>query len=127
MRIALFIKNRNVDIIHILVLDVQGNEISCMEDCYIFGKNLNYLSLWLISKQVQAFYIQGADDKIREYFHKLDIKVKTYEDLKADGTLHSQIPSFSLKLFEVGQNLISDGTYRLQSISDFYRIPGWMD
>lgn len=123
----MFIKIENLDAIHILVLDVRENEIGCMEDCYLFGKDLNYLSLWLISKQVKAFYIREADDKIRDYFHKLDIKVKTYKDIKADGILHSQILGFPLRLFEVGQNLAGDGPYRLQSISDFYRIVGWRD
>jgi len=117
MRIALFIKNGNIDAIHILVFDAQVDKILNSEDCFLYEKDINYVSLWLISKQVKAFYIRDADDKIRNYFHKLDIEVKTYED----------IPNINQGLFEAGLNLMSDKLYHLQSKADFYRILRWMD
>jgi len=92
MRVAMFIRNNNmkairIDAFNVLVLDIEDNTIKGMENDCLYNKNINYISLWLINKEVSIIYVEDADDDLIKYFKRLDITVKKHKDLERDPIL----------------------------------------
>jgi len=87
MKVAIFIKNNQmetlkVEAIYMLILNLENDIIVGMETNYMYSSNIDHVSLYLISKQVNVLYIECADDTVKDFFRKFGITVKTYEDLK---------------------------------------------
>lgn len=70
------------DIIHAFILDIEDGFVVSIDDEFLTKKNVNYISLWIISKQIKELYLQSVDDATRSYFERLGVAVKTYEDIK---------------------------------------------
>lgn len=56
----MFIKNErmsrpNSEVMRALVFNVKNERITGMEDAYIYNMKANYISLWLISRQIDIF------------------------------------------------------------------------
>lgn len=93
MKVALFfsdekLKAINVDSMSVLIVEMSDSTIVSVENESIYSRDLNYISLWLLKKQVNTIYILNADDDIKNYFKRIDIEVKTFEDLKEDSILN---------------------------------------
>ncbi len=94
MKVAMFIKDEkldriNADAVRVLVFDIEGNKIVGIEEDCLYKKNLNFLSVWLLNKRINVVYIQETNDGVDNYFKKLDIEVKTHEDLKNDPLFYA--------------------------------------
>lgn len=92
MRVALFVRNNNMKAIkinafNVLVLDIEDNTIIGMENDCLYNKNINYVSLWLINKEVSTIYIEESNEEIIKFFEKIDITVKTHKDLEKEPLL----------------------------------------
>jgi hypothetical protein len=93
MKIALFLndeklKAMNAEAFAAFLLEIADNIIVSVENDLLYSKNLNYISLWLLKKQVNILYILSADDTLRSYFKRIDVEVKTFEDLKDNPILN---------------------------------------
>jgi hypothetical protein len=94
MKVAMFIKDEKLDrikadTVRALVFDIDGNKIVGIEEDCLYKKNLDFLSVWLLNKQINIVYIQDTNNSIDSYFQKLDIEVKTHEDLKNDPLFYA--------------------------------------
>lgn len=92
MKIALFLSDErlkaiNIEAMSVLILEIADGTIANVENNSLYSKDPNYISLWLLKKRVNVIYILNADDCTREYFKRIDIEVKTFEDLKDDPVL----------------------------------------
>lgn len=92
MKIALFLEDKklkaiNVEAMSVLIIEMSNDTIASIENNSLYSKDLNYISLWLLRKQINLIYILSADDKIRDYFRRIDVEVKTFEDLKDNPIL----------------------------------------
>jgi len=86
MKVAMFVRDEkmralNTEAMQAIIFHIDNDLITGVEHEHLFCRNLNYISLWLINKQINEIYIREADDKIRDYFKKMDIIVKTHEDI----------------------------------------------
>lgn len=87
MKIALFLNDEklkaiNVDAMSVLIIEMLNDTVVSVENNTLYSKDPNYISLWLLRKHVNTIYILSADDNIRGYFKRIDVEVKTFEDLK---------------------------------------------
>lgn len=86
MKIAMFIRNErmanpNSDAMRALIFYVENEIITGMEDAYLYNMNANYISLWLISRRIEVFYVRNIKDEDRCFFKKIGITVKTFEEI----------------------------------------------
>jgi len=92
MKIALFLNDVRLKALHVNALSVKiisisNNEIEGVEDHSLYSKDLNYISLWLIRREVNVIYLHNADDDIRAFFNRIGVEVKIFEDLAEDPIL----------------------------------------
>ena len=93
MKIAIFVNDDKLKAIHVnatsvLVVEMIDDTVASVENDTLYSMDLNYISLWLLGKQINVIYILSADDDIRNYFRRMDIEVKTFEDLKENPLLN---------------------------------------
>ncbi|MDU1906461.1 MAG: hypothetical protein E6772_16950 [Dysgonomonas sp.] len=94
MRIAMFLKDENMrtlnaESMRVLIFSTKDDAVTGMEEHRLYNKNPNYLSVWLLNKQIDIIYIREADENVVNFFRKMDISVKSYEDLKDNQFLRS--------------------------------------
>lgn len=87
MRIAMFLKDENlkrinVESIRVLIFTMSADLATGMEEHKLYNKNLNYISVWLLDKKVDTIFVREADEDVIEFFRKMDISVKTSEDIE---------------------------------------------
>lgn len=70
------------DIIHAIILTLKDGIIVGFDNEYLNRKNINYFSLWLITREIKEIYIESADAAARAFFDRMEITVRTYEDVK---------------------------------------------
>lgn len=73
MKIAIFVKNErlndsNNNSMRALIFNVEDEKIIGMEDAYLYNMDTNYISLWLISRQIYVFYIRNIEEDARCFF-----------------------------------------------------------
>ena len=92
MKIALFlidekIGSDNPEVMPIIVLHVQGQLVAEVEKEIIVKKDINYLSLWLLTKKIKEIYVQDIDPIIKLLFEKLGVVVCRHEDIEKKPVL----------------------------------------
>jgi len=92
MKVAMFIRNTDmeamrVEALNVMVFDIDNNTIKGMENDCLYNKSIDYISLWLINKKIDTIYIEESDEEITSYFNKLNISVKTHNDLEQEPLL----------------------------------------
>ncbi|HCO67262.1 MAG TPA: hypothetical protein DIT04_05835 [Dysgonomonas sp.] len=93
MKIALFLKNETLKVLHadafsVLVIQMSNQSIESVENHSLFSKDPDYISLWLIRRQIDTIYIQNADQDIKDYFRRINVEVNSFRDLKDDPVLN---------------------------------------
>lgn len=94
MKIALFLRDEemkafNTKAVRVLVCNMMNDCIADLEENSIPNLNINYVSLWMLNKKVDVIYIPEEQPDATEFFRKIDISVKTYDDIKMNSELHS--------------------------------------
>jgi len=94
MKIAMFLKDENMKKINVasmrvLVFTADNGFVTGMEEHKMYNNNLNFVSIWLIDKQVDTIYLQAASEEIVIFFRRMNITVKTYEDANENQFLKS--------------------------------------
>lgn len=89
MKVAIFVrddkmKRLNINAMHVLIFNLENDKIIGMEDDYLYKKDPNYISLWLITRKIRIIYVQDIDNASRNYFKSIGIAVKTLEDISND-------------------------------------------
>jgi len=92
MRVAMFIRDNDmeairVEALNVMVFDIENNTIKGMENDCLYNKGVDYISLWLINKKIDTIYIEESDEDTIRYFDKLNITVKTHKDLEHEPIL----------------------------------------
>lgn len=79
----------NTKAVRVLVCNMMNDCIADLEENSIPNLNINYVSLWMLNKKVDVIYIPEEQPDATEFFRKIDISVKTYDDIKMNSELHS--------------------------------------
>ncbi|MDR1054422.1 MAG: hypothetical protein LBL90_01005 [Prevotellaceae bacterium] len=99
MNTALFINKKDKlgkisdKFIKIYTFKLDYDTINSVESEIIHEKDLNYIALLLLSKQVNELYVYQIDEETRNFLIKIGIIVRTQQELEAS-------PLFSSFLFE---------------------------
>lgn len=93
MKIALFLEDEklkaiNVDAMSVLIVNMSNDKIVNVKNDSLYSRDLNYISLWLLKEKINVIYILNADENMRSYFKRIDVEVKTFEDLKENPQLN---------------------------------------
>lgn len=91
---AILLKNKKDDLkncFHILLFEIRDKQIMGMKDEYLYNKDVNYLSLWILKQNVKIIYVQETDEETKMYYKKFDIEIRTYEELQKDPLFKSFI------------------------------------
>lgn len=86
MKIALFlidekIEDTETEVMPIIVLRIQGQMIMEVEKEMFVNKDVNFISLWLLTKKITEIYVQDIDSTIKMVFEKLGVVVYRHEDI----------------------------------------------
>lgn len=93
MKVALFLRDEkmkafNTKAVRVLVCSMLNDSIADLEENSIPNLNINYVSLWMLNKKVDVIYIPEEQPDAAEFFKKIDVSVKTYDDIKTNSELH---------------------------------------
>jgi len=67
---------------HAMIFELSDDKIIKVENEYLNKKNANYLSLWLINNEIKEAYVDDVDSKTRDYFKRIGVLIKKYDELK---------------------------------------------
>ena len=86
MKVAMFVRNKRVarpdsDAMCALIFNVENGKITGMEDTYLYNMTVNYISLWLIAREINVFYIQNIKDEDKSFFEKIGITARTFNEI----------------------------------------------
>ncbi len=98
MKVALFltdekIESHDMETIPVMILSVNNEVINDVEKDIIVKKDINYLSLWMLTKKIEEIYVMDIDSLIKKLFENLGVKVRIFEDVKGKHYLKSFLSS----------------------------------
>lgn len=68
--------------VHAMIFELSDDIMIKVENEYLSKKDINYLSLWLIRKGIKEVYVCDTDDRTRDYFKRVGILIKKYDELE---------------------------------------------
>lgn len=74
-----------------VIFSMQNGGISGIENECLYNKDINYLTLWCLSKDVKEIYTQNIHPEDKKTFQKLGISIKTTSDVENDAFFKSFI------------------------------------
>lgn len=74
-----------IEMMYALIIDIQKDIIYKKEEVCFCEKNINYISLWLLSKEITLIYIKDTNKDINSYFSEIGIEVRTHQDYLIDS------------------------------------------
>jgi len=91
MKVAMLIgsermKTLSKDFLRAYIFDVENDMVMGVESEYLSKKDINYISLWLLSRRIKIVYVDEIEEKHTQYMDKLNIEVRTFKALK-DNTI----------------------------------------
>ncbi|MBB4037028.1 hypothetical protein GGR21_002942 [Dysgonomonas hofstadii] len=92
MKIALILKEEKIedptaDTIPVIVLHTDNKSVIDVEKDFILRKDINYLALWVLTKNIKEIYLMNADTMVKKLFEKLGVTVRKYEEMKKNPLL----------------------------------------
>lgn len=80
MKIAIFIndnkmKELNINAVNVFVFTIENEKVTGVENETLYNKNHNYISLWLINREVNEVYIQYTDNQFKILLENINIVV----------------------------------------------------
>lgn len=89
MKVAMFVKNErmarpNSEAMCALIFNIEEGKITGMEDVFLYNMTVNYISLWLLARDINVFYILDIKEEDRSFFKKIGITAKTFKEIN-DG------------------------------------------
>lgn len=86
MKTALFLGHEELDYIDIdkmpiIVLHTENKCIKKVEKSIIVKKNINYLSLWLLTNRISEVYVMDIAPPIKELFERIGVVVKKHTEI----------------------------------------------
>lgn len=88
MKIAMLLKYEKEEgvfddnILYVISFEVIDMKILSVDQEYLYNKNINYISLWLLERKINEIYTSHVDKKTKDYFTKIGILLKSYEELE---------------------------------------------
>jgi len=92
MKVALFLNDEKIaekdtDVILIIILHLTNNAIIEIEKEIIIKKDINYLSLWLLTKHIQEVFVMDIDPMVKKLFERLGVVVRKHEEIEKNSLL----------------------------------------
>jgi hypothetical protein len=88
MKIALLLKSKkqpkSSQFDRAVVFDVEKDKVVGVENTTLESKDVNALTSWAQTQKVKEIYSPYADDHLRQFFSKLGISLKGYDELSDD-------------------------------------------
>lgn len=96
MKIAIFLSSETMNtldknFIQVIIFSVKDQIVVGVEKDFHRLKNLDSLALWLISRTIKEVYVEEVEDYVKAFLLKIDIKVKTFEEMKDNPILKAFI------------------------------------
>lgn len=94
MKTALFLSNdkldeTDIDMMPIVILHIEGKSVKEVEKDLIVKKDINFLSLWLITNKISEVYVMDIAPTIKNLFERLGVKVKRHDEMPNNALLRS--------------------------------------
>lgn len=94
MKIAIFLKYDNCavlddNIIKAYVFNVEDELITSVGNEILMLKDVNYLMLWVVEKQIQTIYANETDPEWKRVLHNIGVEAKPMSSLKDHPLLKS--------------------------------------
>ncbi|MCD7900616.1 MAG: hypothetical protein LUH22_12305 [Bacteroides sp.] len=70
--------------LQIVIFTLDHDEVSEIENEFLLHNDINYFTLWCLSKGVNEVYAKTVPSDHRKIFQKLDISIKTADELQSD-------------------------------------------
>lgn len=92
MKVAMLINSERLktlskDFLRAYIFEVENDMVTGVESEYISQKDVNHISLWLLSRRIEIVYVDQIEEKYAIYAQKLNIQVRTFKDLKNNTIL----------------------------------------
>lgn len=90
MKTAIFLSNgclgktTNSTKLQVVIFTLDNDKVSGVENEIFLNKNIDCLVLWCLSNGINQIYKKSICPDHRKIFHKLDINIKTEDELKND-------------------------------------------
>lgn len=85
MRIALVLRQEKKEvedrISRVIVFDVENDKVVGVENVDVASADLNTLSNWALTEQVEEIFVPEANDRVKPYFNLKGIEMKAYDEL----------------------------------------------
>lgn len=87
MKIALFLASETMNtldkgFVQTVIFKIRDGLIVGVEKEFLSVKNINVLTLWLISKEIEELYVEEVEEQVKAYFERISIKIKTFKEMK---------------------------------------------
>ena len=94
MKVAIFLGNENFDmldnnVIQAYTLNVEDRLITSIGNEILTTRDVNYITLWLLSKQIKVLYAKDVDEKAKDLLAKIDVEIKPIDEIKNHPILKS--------------------------------------
>lgn len=90
MKIVIFLNNDslgcifNQENLQAVIFSLENEKVTGVENEKLINIDINYITLWCLSKKIKEIYTKEITHDEREIFHKLDINIKTLDELEND-------------------------------------------
>lgn len=90
MRTVVFLNNGNLGSFvcqrsfQAVIFTIENDRVLGVESEYIADKDINYLTLWCLNKGINDIYIKEIDTSDKMKFIKLNINIRTLDELGND-------------------------------------------
>lgn len=90
MKTVVFLNNNslgcifNQENLKAVIFSLENKKVTGVENEKLINKDINYITLWCLSKSIKEIYIKEVTYDERAIFQKLDINIKTLDELEND-------------------------------------------
>ncbi len=107
MKVAIFLKNNELTVLHeadtrVVIFNIEKNKVVGVENVILEEHNRHSIIYWLNRKSINKIYLSEIDDQIHHELNSQGIKVRTLETLEKDK-LYNTLALSTLKLKETFQ------------------------
>ncbi len=96
MKIAIFLASETMNrldksFVQTVIFKIRDGLIVGVEKEYLSVKNINILTLWLVTKEIEELYVEEVEETVKAYFERINIKIKTFKEMKDNPILKAFI------------------------------------
>ncbi len=90
MRIAILLENENFiggTMVQAYAFNVEDDVITSFAEELLAVNNIYYLVCWLLGKNIKEIFVKRCDERLKDYLKKIDVSVRTLDEIKDNPIL----------------------------------------